>query len=179
MFTPPSELRTRPPYPTLNGTQHNIYALLAQGRIVVDSPWRVLIGPLSDSARSDWGCDAGKKYLRSKLVRAPVITAPVPTNDYSRGGYGGFGGFGGRGNNSYRGRGGRGGRGGGGHGRDGGGRGQGDWQMEQAQQVETSSGLIFAELLRAEGEEVWYVLATFDAQAKARDAVDTFAGYAW
>jgi hypothetical protein len=41
------------------------------------------------------------------------------------------------------------------------------------------SGLIFIELLRAEGEEVWYVLAMFDAQAKARDAVDTFAGYVW
>ncbi|KAK3295093.1 uncharacterized protein B0H64DRAFT_375804 [Chaetomium fimeti] len=151
--TPPSAHRTRPPYPTLSAPHHNIYALLAQGRTVVDSPWRVLIGPLGAAARVAWNSDGGKRYLRSKLVSVGGAVG---------GGYGGYG----RGNARGNARGGR----------DGGGRGGRGWDEEEVHH-QADGGLVFSELVRGEGE-VWYVLATFDAQEKAGLAVETFAGYA-
>lgn len=79
---PPSARRQRPSYPALAG-RLNVYALAAAGVAVVENPYRVLIGPLSASARAAWHGDGGKRYLRSKLAPAPVT---LPRGGGARGG---------------------------------------------------------------------------------------------
>ncbi|KAK4235103.1 hypothetical protein C8A03DRAFT_37063 [Achaetomium macrosporum] len=56
----------RPPYPRL-ANDLDIYTLHSQGATIVENPWRVIIGPISASAREDWKEDKGKGYLRFKL----------------------------------------------------------------------------------------------------------------
>jgi hypothetical protein len=148
----------------------------ADGLTVSEDPWRVLIGPLSASARAAWSGDKGKGYIRSKLTK----TGPRIVNFGGRGDGGGYrGGSGGRdfefdSREAFNNRGGGGHRARGGSRGGGGGRGRNHAQADETQ----SCGLVFCEMISDE-QGVRYIVATFETQEKAREAVTTFTGYAW
>ncbi|KAK4152173.1 hypothetical protein C8A00DRAFT_35142 [Chaetomidium leptoderma] len=126
----PQATRPRPAYPKLSG-RYDIYALAAEGKTVVEDPYRVLIGPASASARAAWKGDNGKWYVRNKL----------------NGGYRKYHGGSSRKNDHAD-----------------------DHPRDRA-------GVAWCNMVR-DDDHVWYILAMFDTQQKAREAEEFFRGYA-